>query len=284
MILVTGHKGFIGSHLFKALDEPKIGLDKKTDFDLSNFGKTRKFIKKHKPSKVIHLAGMAVASECEKNPSEAYKSIHTATFNLLEACKDVERFVYVSSSMVYGHFQRRNGEIVPATESDELNPVGIYGLLKKQCEEMVEYYGFTYLMPYTIVRPSAVYGPGDTNGRVVQRFLDSDTIYLDNGGEHQLDFTYVDDLVDGFKAVLEHHFSDGFLPGVTYNLTRGRGRTIKELAMIVKDLMPEKKIVVREKQVNRPNRGALSIDKARTYLGYDPKIDLEEGVRRLYEK
>ena len=279
MILVTGYRGFVGSHLVKRLDD-WVGFDLKDGMDLADLDSVKQFIKKYKPDKVIHLASESVAKYCDDNPDIAFRNIAQATFNLLEAVKDVERFVYISSSMVYGDFYKdNNNEILPAIERQNCRPKGVYGKLKLVCEEMVKTSG----LPFVIIRPSAVYGYGDTNNRVVQLFLERAMkglpLTLDNGGLHQLDFTYVDDLVEGLVLALEEDRA----VYETFNMTYGQGRTIKELANIIKDILPKTKIVDKKADVFRPNRGTLDCVWAISILGYRPKYKLEQGLRRYYE-
>lgn len=275
MILVTGHRGFIGKHVFEALEAPHIGLDIKDGVDLADYHALEKALKGKKITKVIHLAALAVAKECDKRPLDAFRSIYQTTFNLLTYFKNhsLERFVYISSSMVYGDFYKQGDTIIPAHELQFKQPKDLYGFLKLQCERLVKF----SKLPYVIVRPSAVYGPGDKNNRVVQLFIqraiDKKTIYLDGGGKGQLDFTYVDDLVDGLKLVLTHPKALNRI----FNITRGEGRSLKELSDIIRYHFPKTKVESREADFKRPNRGQLNIERARG-LGYDPKFSLEKGV------
>jgi nucleoside-diphosphate-sugar epimerase len=117
----------------------------------------QRVIAKHRPSHIMHLATLPMANIGDENPEEAISSIVEGTVNVLDAIRDVdyvERFVYISSSMVYGDF-----EYAPADEDHPKKPKGIYGGAKLAGEILTEAYGRRYSIPYTIIRPSAVYGP-----------------------------------------------------------------------------------------------------------------------------
>ncbi|HTR18379.1 MAG TPA: GDP-mannose 4,6-dehydratase [Candidatus Paceibacterota bacterium] len=239
-------------------------------------------IEKYKPSHIILLAGLPIADIGDKNPEEAISSIIQGAVNVLDSIKGasfIERFVYTSSSMVYGDF-----EYAPADEEHPKRPKGMYGAARLSGEILTESYGRRYGIPYTIIRPSAVYGPGDVNKRVTQIFLENafegKPITLHNGGQSKLDFSFAEDVAEGFVLAT---FSPKAL-NQTFNITRGEGRSLKELADIIKRLS-KKKVVIKSApaDVHRPERGALSIEKAKKLLGYKPKYSLEEGMKKYYE-
>jgi nucleoside-diphosphate-sugar epimerase len=187
----------------------------------------------------------------------------------------VRRFVFFSSSFVYGNFK-----YYPADEDHPLQPIDVYGETKYLGECLVREFCTEYKIPFTIVRPSAVYGYGDANRRVVQLFLENamngQGIELYDAGHSAVDFTAIEDLVDGVWRVLSNPKADNEV----FNITRGRGRAIEQLAAIVIRHFPNVGTRVKSDNQKRPNRGPLDIAKSRTLLGYNPQIDLEEGVAR----
>jgi nucleoside-diphosphate-sugar epimerase len=201
---------------------------------------------------------------------------------LLEILRDLKkpsRLVYVSSSMVYGDFL--------SPEVDELehpkNPKDIYGAFKLAGEIVVAAYAKNYGIDTVVCRPSAVYGPTDTNARVIQKFvnaaLQGKPLLLDGDGSMKLDFTYVEDAAQAiFFAATKPEAKNKI-----YNVTRGEGRSLKELTEIIRSHIPATKIEHREVPKYMPVRGALSIDRARRELGFVPQVTLEEGVRRYIE-
>jgi UDP-glucose 4-epimerase len=109
--------------------------------------------------------------------------------------------------------------------------------------------------------------------------MKGEKLRLDHGGYQKLDFTYVEDLARGFVMASTHENA----VNETFNMTRGEGRSIRELSEVVADLVPGTETYEKEIDVTRPNRGALDISKARELLGYDPKYSLEEGLREYHD-
>lgn len=246
-------------------------------------------LEQHKPDIIVHLAALSIAGICSDNPTEARLNIFDNTMVILDILKEVsfsfERFVYISSSMVYGNFLRDNaGEIIPAKEDQPCNPIDIYGAMKLSCEYLVKAYNYRFRIPYTIIRPSAVYGYTDCNRRVTEIFLTNalhgKELLLDNKGTHQLDFTYVDDLVKGLLLAMESKLS----LSETFNLSGGKGWSINELAETICRLVPGTSIKRVDAVPFRPNRGAQNILKANKVFGYKPEYDLEKGMKAYLEQ
>jgi len=238
---------------------------------------------KYKPSKIIHLAALPIAEEAEKHIEEAIKSVGIGTANILSVIKDcgfVDRFVYVSSSTVYGDFLYE-----PAPEDHPLNPIQRYSLVKLFGEHLTKVAGLRDNLDYTIIRPSAVYGPTDVNRRVIQIFVENaisnKPILLFNNGEEKLDFTFVEDAAEGIVlATFEPKAKNQ-----TFNITNGEARSLKDVAEILKIYFPDLKIEITSKDTayQRPKRGALDITKARNMLGFNPKYNLEKGLKKYLE-
>ena len=150
--------------------------------------------------------------------------------------------------------------------------------MKLGCEYLIKAYSKQYGINYTIVRPSAVYGPTDCNGRVVELFvtnaLQGKPIVLENAGLHKLDFTFVEDIARGFSLSTKKMASNK-----TFNITYGEGRSIGDLARVIGDYIPSTKTIIKKVDTYRPNRGTLDISLARKYLGYNPHFSLEKGIR-----
>jgi nucleoside-diphosphate-sugar epimerase len=180
--------------------------------------------------------------------------------------------------MVYGNFVK--GLV---TEQTYCDPIGIYGALKLGGEKLVIAYNQAFDLPYTIVRPSALYGERCVSRRVVQVFIENAVRGLDisvNGdGSDRLDFTYIDDLISGVICVIENEASRN----QTFNLTYGESRSIGELASIVAERFPGIKLNYSAKDKLTPDRGTLSVEKARTMIGYQPEFPIERGLDRYIE-
>ena len=253
-------------------------------------GFLREVLEEHKPEIIINLAALPIANISNTHSEEAINDVFRSTITLLDVIKNlsykIDRLVHISSSMVYGDFKKdEGGRILPACEDQQCSPKGIYGAMKLSAEIMVKTYNLRFKIPFTIIRPSAVYGPTDCNKRVTEIFvmntLLGKELILDNGGLHQLDFTYVKDLVQGIILASK---SPNAL-GETFNITRGEGRTIRDLAELLIRLNPDSgaTTIIKEVDVYRPNRGALDVSKAKKLLGYNPRYSLEEGMKEYVE-
>jgi nucleoside-diphosphate-sugar epimerase len=228
------------------------------------------------PQVVVHLAAIAHAGKSNKDPMSTFGHSLRTLENALDYARDnAEQFVFFSSSMVYGNF--REPEV---SEDHPLDPIGIYGALKLAGEKIVIAYKQVFDLDYTIIRPSALYGPGCVSRRVSQVFIESalagNTLRVDGDGDERLDFSYIDDVVDGVVRAIGH-------PGArneAFNITTGASRTLAELITIVQEHFPEVDVQYVERDALRPYRGTLSIDKARRMIGYEPRTTLEEGLDR----
>jgi nucleoside-diphosphate-sugar epimerase len=181
--------------------------------------------------------------------------------------------------MVYGDFKS------PEVDEDAhpKDPKDVYGAFKLAGETIVRAYERNYGIDAVICRPSAVYGPFDSNARVIRKFIrnamEGKAMTMDGDGSMKLDFTYVEDCAEAIALTATHPTARG----LTFNVTRGEGRSLKELAEIVQTHFPGTPIEYRPKPAFMPMRGTLSIKRAREMIGYTSKIPLEEGVRRYVE-
>src|SRR6185295_13357808 len=138
-----------------------------------------------KPQVIVQLAAVSHAGTSNKDPYSTFDHSLRTLENALDTARDrVEQFVFLSSSMVYGDF------LTPEVAEDHpLNSIGIYGALKVAGERIVVGYNQVFDLPYTIVRPSALYGPRCISRRVGQAFIESalvgDTLRVDGGGDEK---------------------------------------------------------------------------------------------------
>lgn len=244
-----------------------------------------KLLQKYRPKYIFHLAALPLAKLQNLNSEEAAEGSVQTTTNLVEACGIMagvdgyrpDRFVYASSSMVYGDFIYD-----PADEEHPTNPKEIYGTMKLAGEVITRGLCDFYKIEHAIVRPSAVYGPTDMNRRVSQIFLEKairrKKIKV-HGEDESLDFTYVDDTARGFVLAATQ-------PGgvnQTFNITYGKAHRLLDYVKELKKFFPDLEYEVVPRDSFRPKRGTLSIDKARSLLNYEPQFSLSEGIRRQVE-
>jgi nucleoside-diphosphate-sugar epimerase len=177
--------------------------------------------------------------------------------------------------MVYGDFQDQ------VTEDYVCRPIGQYGIMKLTGEDIVKDYHRRGAFDYAIIRPSAVYGPLDVEDRVVAKFMLTAMrggILCVNGAGETLDFTYVDDAADGITSAATCKANN-----MTYNITKSHSVSLLQGAEMIVNIVGQGTIECRDRDADFPSRGALNIDRARSVLGYNPKIDVEEGFQKYYE-
>lgn len=230
------------------------------------------------PEIVIHMASFPRQKVVNANPAWGSRVMSEGLLNLLEASKnyDVRKFIYISSSMVYGDFTD------DVTEDAICKPQGQYGIMKLAGEWLVKDYTTRDNLVHTIIRPSAVYGPLDVEDRVIAKFMLTamrDGTLNVNGANETLDFTYVEDAADGIVASSLSNNTDN----KTYNITKSHSRTLLDAAELAVKIVGKGTINVRGRDLDFPSRGALNIDAARRDFGFDPKVDVEEGFQRYYE-
>jgi nucleoside-diphosphate-sugar epimerase len=231
------------------------------------------------PDILVHLAAVAHADRSNKDPYSTFDhSLRTLENSLDIARGRCSQFVYFSSSMVYGNF---DGQMVE--ESRHCEPLGIYGALKYSGEKIVIAYQQVFDLPYTIIRPSALYGERCVSRRVGQAFIENAlagrSLTVNGDGSDGLDFTYIRDLVDGVVLSLNNEQAYN----QTFNLTYGEGRTLNEMISILKSEFSDLLVEHKPRDTLMPERGTLSIDKARSLLGYEPLWPLEKGFRQYLD-
>ncbi|OGG01686.1 hypothetical protein A2Z33_05600 [Candidatus Gottesmanbacteria bacterium RBG_16_52_11] len=302
-ILVTGGRGFIGSYLTEKLlalghrvyildreinfaDNPPsfrkamLGrrkmLRRRPDavypFDIRSPRKLTEAMNKSRAEIVVHLAAVSMA-----RPPKRYEHLMGpinlyGTLNVLNAFENspfTRRLVFPSSSLAYGHYTRD-----PQPEESYLNPVNDYGIMKAACEYAIR----MSKKEWVILRPTSVYGFTDCANRVTQLLLDAAVsgrpAWVIRG--EALDFTYVEDVVNGFiKAIA----SKAAVRQI-FNLSRGVARTADDFAGVLKTYFPKFIYEVRPPTHQEVSRGAQDMTKAKKILGFVPKSDIEDGIRK----
>jgi len=247
--------------------------------DARNYNAMSMLLGKEKPDVIIQLAAVSHANKSNKDPHTTFDHTLRTLENTLDIAKSFgSHVIYFSSSMAYGHF---DGQSV--NEETPCNPLGIYGTLKYSGELIVKAYHRVFDIPYTIIRPSALYGERCVSRRVSQIFIENAVQGLDiaiNGdGADLLDFTYIDDLIQGTTLAIEKKEARN----ETFNLTYGEARSIGEMAEILKDHFVGIKINYIPKDNLTPDRGTLNVDKARNLLGYNPQNSIVNGYPKYIQ-
>ena len=306
---ITGSAGFIGHNVVRILEQQGIecfGIDNRTNYgfvpqaeldyllrerfkrirsiplvaDIRNTDDIRSRIGIFNCDTVVHLASFPRQKVVGQNPVVASEVMATGLINLLEAARfnQVERFVYISSSMVYGDFES------DVTEDAICNPIGQYGIMKYMGEKLVEDYARQYGFEYVIIRPSAVYGELDVEDRVVSKFMlgamRGDTLKV-KGANEVLDFTYVQDAAQGIAQATVSKNSANKI----YNITRSSERqyTLKDAAELAIQIAGRGTLQLEDRDLAFPKRGRLNIDRAVEDFNYSPSVNVEEGFLKYYD-
>ena len=302
-VLVTGAAGFIGSHLCRRLigeGHKVVGLDDLSAGSLENLAD----IPEIRFSEATLLDGDAVrsaAAGCDailhhaarksvprsmREPDAFVDANVIGTLNVLLAARDERAVtVFASSSSVYG-----DQEEFPLHEGLDPRPRSPYAASKVAGEAMIRAWWHSYGVPTLALRYFNVYGPGQDPASeyaaVIPRFitacLGGDTPVIYGDGEQARDFTYIDDVVDA--NVLALHNRDAACGPV---LNAGGGRqptTVKDLlSLVVKHTGASPRVVHESPRPGDIRRSHADISRARDLIGYDPKVDIDTGVRRTVE-
>jgi len=291
-VLIIGGLGFIGHHLVAQLqgDFHVTVVDSRASYTPSqlyaNRRNTIKNITVHNMNitdvvstdfeqdftTVVHLGSYPNIKEIERNPALGISSLTHGVFHSIELAKKLgaQRFVYSSSSMVYGDFTQN-----PCSETHSRNPKSIYGIYKKAAEDLIISRCEMLDMDYTIIRPIAVYGPRDNDNRVISKFFKLARMgaELPVRGDTALDATYVMDTVQGFERAVRSENTN-----LIANISSGKSVTLRKVAEHIIDIVGSGSIQQLPKDPIYPNRGALDITTAETLLGYKPQYTIRQGL------
>ena len=337
VVLVTGAAGFIGSNLvielFKTIDDIKVvGIDNMNNYydvsikewrlkeieklggqwtfikgDISDKNVIDKIFSDYKPSVVVNLAAQAGVRYSITNPDAYIQSNLIGFYNILEACRHsydngetgVEHLVYASSSSVYG----TNKKVPYSTDDKVDNPVSLYAATKKSNELMAHAYCQLYNIPATGLRFFTVYGPAGRPDMAyfgfTNKLLKGETIQIFNYGNCKRDFTYVDDIVEGVKRVMQgaperKNGEDGLPlpPYAVYNIGNQNPENLLDFVDILQQelinagVLPADYDFESHKKLVPMQPGDVPITYADTEplerdYGFKPSTPLREGLRKF---
>lgn len=299
-VVVTGGAGFIGGHVVRHLREAGhevLNIDQKRNaecgvgnaesvVDICETDALIETFNAFRPEYVLHLAGVADARDALAHPVKAVQVNVGGTASVLEAARQtgVKRVILASTCWVANAMG--SGIL---DETQPFLPTGaghVYTTTKIATELLAHDFHHLYGLRFTILRYGIPYGPGMWPGLVLRNFLDNAfagkplTIFGDGSASRR--FVYVEDLAWAHVLALQQ-----VAENQVYNLEGMRFVTIKELAELVSRLLGGVEIVYREEPTRVGEfqyfRKILSSNKAYIELGWEPRIDLEEGVRRTIE-
>ena len=263
----------------------------------------------YKPSIVVNLAAQAGVRYSITNPDVYIESNLIGFYNILEACRHsydngetgVEHLVYASSSSVYG----TNKKIPYSTEDKVDNPVSLYAATKKSNELMAHAYSKLYNIPSTGLRFFTVYGPAGRPDMAyfgfTNKLLEGETIQIFNYGNCKRDFTYVDDIVEGVKRVMqaapEKRIGEDGLPippYAVYNIGNNQPENLLDFVDILQQELIRAKVLPEDydfeghKKLVPMQPGDVPVTYADTSalekdFGFKPGTSLREGLRKFAE-
>ncbi len=325
-LLVTGAAGFIGMHTARALLErgdEVVGLDNLNAYydpklkaarlallarypnfsfrqtDLAEREALARLFERERFTRVVHLAAQAGVRHSIEHPHAYVESNVSGFLHVIEGCRTtgVEHLVYASTSSVYGANTR-----MPFTETQNVDhPLSLYAATKKANELMAHSYSALYGLPTTGLRFFTVYGPWGRPDMALFLFtkniLAGRPIEVFNGGHHQRDFTYVDDIVAGVIAALDHvaradptwdsdqpNASTSSAPYRIYNIGNQRPVPLLRYIEILEQCLGRKaeKTLLPKQPGDVANTWA-DVAALERDVGYRPSTTIEVGVRRFVE-
>lgn len=299
-IVVTGGAGFIGSNLVSRLplgnkvvvvDNFSSGSLKKLRFFCKNrriktingdFRDEKQMTRLLRGADIVYHLGAVSPRTIFSDPVYAHDVNVTGTLNILRSALNgnVKRFVYISSSYVYGNARR-----LPVSETHPLEPMNLYGAFKVASEKYVKSFHYMYGLPIIIVRPFNTYGPGGNflgaSAEIIPTFLVRALfdmpLHVFGDGTQGRDFTYVSDTISG---IIRASTCDSLI-GEEVNIARGEAVSINNVIKIIERILKRDVTVRYQKSLlGDMHKIQADISKARKHFKFNPKISIEAGLKR----
>lgn len=273
-VLVTGGKGFVGSHTVEALTNRRYvvrSYDILDGYDILNFQQLEAVVEEFKPTWIIHLAGQVCLMPSISNPQNDAALNIIGTLNILEVARKHNcGTTFSSSGAIYG-----NNYQYP-------EPISPYGVSKLGAETYCRLYHTLHRLHTVVFRFSSVYGFGrapTSINLIIAKALRSETIQITGDGSQTRDFTYVTDIAEALVMSAEKKFPSG-----VYDTGTGVATSINELVHLLEQLL-NKQISTQYIPANNadPRRNELNVSKAASY-GFKAKVSLKEGLEKLIRK
>ena len=308
IVLVTGAAGFIGSHVVECLlhrGDVVVGVDNFNTYydpdikrrnaaaaiendnysihelDICDGPAIFELFEKTTPDVVVHLAARAGVRPSLQDPNLYNRVNVIGTQHILDACREVRpsHLVAASSSSVYGGITD-----VPFKESMDISrTISPYAATKRMNELMAHVYSHVYGLNITMLRFFTVYGPRQRPDMAIYKFTklitEGEPVPMFGDGTTARDYTYIDDIVDGVVKAIDSPFRYEI-----FNLGEHHTTTLRDLIdMIARHVGKPAKIDQQPLQPGDVTITYADVDHARDLLGYQPSVDMEEGVRKFVE-
>jgi nucleoside-diphosphate-sugar epimerase len=280
-ILVTGGSGFLGTYLVPLLRSPhEVIVTDRGELDVRDISEVHRVISRHRPDLVCHLAALCGAAPSRENPPEYHAVNALGTVNVLEACRraGVKQFLFTSSLTVHG------ASPDPVDEDSPFAPRHPYAASKVAAEFAVRDYSQHFGIRSIIMRPTLVVGEGSKElhavGDFVLKALRDEEIVLFGGGEHRRDFVHPRDVAAAMVLAVDRLDR---MPDASYevfHISQGQALSVRELAERTIRLVGSGRYALGP-ATNQTFSLYTGIDRAREKLGFEPRIDLDDMIRRL---
>lgn len=308
-ILITGGAGFIGSNLadrllkennkiividnFNNYYNPKIKENniahnlsnpnyKLYRGDILDVNLIDKIFNENKIDTVVHIAACAGVRPSIENPLEYIETNIEGTTIILEAMKkyNVNKIVFASSSSIYGNSKAEKfSENLKVSE-----PISPYAMSKSACEQILYTYSKLFNMQAICLRFFTVYGPRQRPDLAIRKFIDlieqNKPIPVYGDGTTMRDYTYIDDIIDGIISAIQYNKTSYEI----INLGGGSPVTLNEMIKAIEEVLDKKAEIERlPMQLGDVEKTVSDISKAKELLGYCPKTNFKEGIRKFIE-
>lgn len=275
--LITGSNGFVGRHLTKALKAQKIKVISFSRSSNRHITRVKDFADLPKVDVVFHLAAVSGYKDCNENTKLAYEVNVLGTVNVLEYCRRVKAKLIFPSTYVYDTPYEAYKK-----ESDPAKPMTHYSFSKWLGEELCRFYSLVFNVNTLILRTANVYGP-DQSGiyliPIIASHLKAKKILHLTKPDIERCFIYIDDLIDAYIKLAQA----STLPGEVFNVSSDKATSIAALLTTVEKVTNKTIDVVYSGfgRANEINLNRLDNAKVKQTINWQPKITLEEGLKKL---
>ena len=306
-VFITGCSGLIGSWLTKSLIEKgaevtglvrdfvpnsnfnKLGLDKKINIvngDIQDINTVRRAMGEYHTDTVFHLAAQPLVQLAFKDPVSTFKANIEGTWNILDSCRklDINRVILASSDKAYGTHEK-----LPYDETFALNGRFPYDATKTCADVLAQTYFNTYGLPIGITRCGNIFGGGDLNfdriiPETIKNLIHDKNPVIRSDGQFIREFFYVKDVADAYTTLAENLHKDG-VKGEAFNF--GSEEPIKIIDLVNKIIEVSGKTNLQPEILNKAKAEIvaqyLTSEKAKRVLNWEPKYNLDKGLKETYE-
>jgi len=302
-IVVTGSRGFIGSHIVKALVAEKLEVCGTYNFlpppsvhtsnlsyshvDVTDFNQCLKLINKENPEVLFHLVAQPTVTAASRHPFPTMELTVRGSYNILEAVRqsdaNIKAIIVVSSDKVYG-------SNIDAMEEDQLDGIDHPYNVAKICEDMIsQVYAKTYGLPVVIARSANIYGGGDLHwDRLIpgcmRDVIMGNQIIIRSTGKQLRDYIYVDDIANAYMMLMKYAMSRHLVNGEPFNFGAKVAHTANEivdriLAFRTDPIAAPQVLGVDKGEIDRQH---INYDKAKSVLGWSPRVGIDDGLKRTF--